>query len=52
LSSGSCSARLDLSRVDTGEDELFNRVLWQAIKGDVPYPGITRMTLLDLERGR
>jgi DNA-binding beta-propeller fold protein YncE len=46
------SARLDLSRVDTGEDELFNRVLWQAIKGDVPYPGITRMTLLDLERGR
>ncbi|HET7621902.1 MAG TPA: bifunctional YncE family protein/alkaline phosphatase family protein [Gemmatimonadaceae bacterium] len=33
---------LDLSAEDRAEEDLFNRVLWRAIKGaDVPYPGIT-----------
>lgn len=32
------SALLDLSREDAAEDEAFNRVLWMAVKGDVPYP--------------
>jgi hypothetical protein len=25
-------------RVDAGEDELFNRIVWFATKGEVPYP--------------
>ncbi len=37
------SSRLDLSNVDAADDELFNRILWSMIKGDVPYPGATRM---------
>lgn len=36
-------ARLSASRVfkevDGGEDELMNRILWFAAKGEVPYPG-------------
>ena len=38
------SARLDFSKEDRVDDEVFNRVLWEAIKGDRPYPGPTRMT--------
>ncbi len=34
--------RLDLSAEDRADEDLFNRVLWQAIKGaDSPYPGVT-----------
>jgi hypothetical protein len=33
------SLRLDLSREDRGDEALFNRILWRAIKGpDRPYP--------------
>ncbi|HEY9429747.1 MAG TPA: bifunctional YncE family protein/alkaline phosphatase family protein [Gemmatimonadaceae bacterium] len=44
--SGGIGAReteqLDLSAEDRADEDLFNRVLWRAIKGaDVPYPGIT-----------
>lgn len=46
------SAELDLEEVDSGQDALFNAALWQAVKGDVPFPGTTRASLLDLERGR
>ncbi len=46
------SAELELDEVDSAEDDLFNRVLWQAVKGDVPFPGTTSATLLDLERGK
>jgi YVTN family beta-propeller protein len=46
------SAQLDLDEVDTGEDDLFNLALWQALKGDAPYPGARNATLLDLERGK
>jgi YVTN family beta-propeller protein len=33
-------AQLDFSRADAIDDDLFNRILWKAIKGDVPYPAI------------
>ena len=46
------SARLDLSIPDSGQDALFNAVLWRAIKQDAPYPEARRMPLLELERGR
>jgi YVTN family beta-propeller protein len=37
------SEKLDLSRPDAVDDELFNRILWRVIKGEgVPYPGPTR----------
>jgi YVTN family beta-propeller protein len=38
------SAGLDFSSEDRIDDDVFNRVLWQAIKGATPYPGATRMT--------
>ncbi|HYM59392.1 MAG TPA: beta-propeller fold lactonase family protein [Thermoanaerobaculia bacterium] len=37
------SANLDLSRADAVDDDLLNRILWRAIKGEsAPYPGPTR----------
>jgi len=38
------SARLDFSREDRVDDDVFNRVLWTAIKGTRPYPGGATMT--------
>ncbi len=38
------SSRLDFRIEDLADDDQFNRVLWVAIKGDVPYPGSTRLT--------
>ncbi|HBL30041.1 MAG TPA: hypothetical protein DD490_24645 [Acidobacteria bacterium] len=46
------SQDLELEEVDSGQDDLFNRVLWAAVKGRTPYPGATRATLLDLERSK
>jgi len=46
------SARLDLAMEDRSDDDLFNMILWETIKGDVPYPGATRMSLLELYRSR
>jgi hypothetical protein len=47
------SLRLDLHKEDRADMDLFNRVLWRAIKGeDVPYPGIKRITSLDYMRSR
>ncbi|HYU33698.1 MAG TPA: SMP-30/gluconolactonase/LRE family protein [Thermoanaerobaculia bacterium] len=46
------SAKLDLDEADSGQDDLFNHVLWQAMKGGAPYPGARNATLLDLERGK
>jgi YVTN family beta-propeller protein len=31
-------AAFDLKHADTMDDDAFNRMLWTAIKGDVPYP--------------
>jgi hypothetical protein len=36
------SSALDFSRPDAADDDTLNRILWTAIKGDVPYPGPTR----------
>ena len=38
------SASLDLSKPDVIDDDLFNRILWLAIKGDTPYPAAHRAT--------
>ncbi len=46
------SQRLDL-RMDRGDMDLFNRVLWMAVKGEqAPYPGIRRMSALEVWRSR
>jgi YVTN family beta-propeller protein len=46
------SRALDLTRPDAVDEALFNRILWQAIKGDgVPCPGPVRMSTLDVQRG-
>jgi YVTN family beta-propeller protein len=44
------SATLDFSRADAVDDDTLNRILWRAIKGDVPYPGPTRAALGELMR--
>ncbi len=45
------SRRLDFSEADRADMDLFNRVLWHAIKGDsVPYPGPRRMSTLEALR--
>jgi hypothetical protein len=45
------SRRLDLATVDAADMDLFNRVLWMAVKGEaVPYPGTRRMSGLELRR--
>ncbi|HSG09954.1 MAG TPA: beta-propeller fold lactonase family protein [Longimicrobiales bacterium] len=47
------SEELDLRFEDSGQDDLFNEILWRIIKGDdVPYPGATRMSALEWKRGR
>jgi phospholipase C len=44
--------RLDLSREDRVDDDVFNRVLWRAMKGRRPYPGSTRVSALEWRRSR
>lgn len=47
------SEALDLRFEDSGQDDLFNQILWRMIKGDdVPYPGPSRMSALEWKRGR
>jgi hypothetical protein len=43
---------LRLEKADVSDDDLFNRILWSAIKGDQPYPGPTRMSALDAKVSR
>jgi hypothetical protein len=31
------------AKIDSGNDDLLNRIIWYAIKGDIPYP--KKMTL-------
>jgi len=38
------SARLDFRLEDLADDDVFNRVLWETVKGDVPYPGTRTMS--------
>jgi YVTN family beta-propeller protein len=46
------SASLELRFEDTADETLFNHILWRTIKGDVPYPGTRRISLLELARSR
>jgi DNA-binding beta-propeller fold protein YncE len=46
------SKKLVLDVEDRSDDDLFNRILWRSLKGDQPYPGITRMSSLELKRSR
>jgi YVTN family beta-propeller protein len=46
------SKKLTLEKEDTSPDDLFNRILWGAIKGDKPYPGPTRMSALEAKASR
>ena len=46
------SKKLALEKEDMADENLFNRVLWGAIKGSAPYPGPTRMAALDAKVSR
>ena len=47
------SLKLNLEKEDMSDDDVFNRILWAAIKGDrVPYPGERRISLLQIEQER
>jgi hypothetical protein len=47
------SSLLDLAREDRIDDAAYNRLLWRALKGaGVPYPGIRRMSTLELARAK
>ena len=41
------SKKLALEKVDMADAGLFNRILWSSIKGDTPYPGPKRMSVLE-----
>jgi DNA-binding beta-propeller fold protein YncE len=43
------SRQLDLRFEDLGDDELFNRALWLALKGTRPYPGASVITPANLK---
>ncbi|HET6567161.1 MAG TPA: hypothetical protein VFG50_04290, partial [Rhodothermales bacterium] len=43
------SSELDFTKEDVADEAVFNRVLWELIKGaDVPYPGTRRASMLDM----
>jgi YVTN family beta-propeller protein len=45
------SRKLALDKEDQADEDLFNRILWRAIKGDKrPWPGVTRMSTLEYQR--
>ncbi|MEO5903560.1 MAG: SMP-30/gluconolactonase/LRE family protein [Gemmatimonadaceae bacterium] len=45
------SKKLALGKEDEADEDMFNRILWRAIKGEsVPYPGATRIPALELKR--
>ena len=46
------SKKLTLEKEDTSNDDLFNRILWSTIKGDIPYPGTRRMSALEAKVSR
>jgi hypothetical protein len=45
------SEKLDLETEDAADEELFNRILWRAIKGNAAYPGPTRASARELKIG-
>jgi hypothetical protein len=46
------SRKLLFDKADMADEELFNRILWRAIKGDQPFPGPTRMSALEARFSR
>lgn len=43
------SAMLDLRREDAADEDLFNHILWEAIKGrGIPYPALARVTAAEV----
>jgi YVTN family beta-propeller protein len=46
------SKKLKLDKEDSSNDDLFNRILWQTIKGDQRYPGTTRMSAMEAKVAR
>jgi DNA-binding beta-propeller fold protein YncE len=45
------SRRLDLATADAADMDLFNRILWMAVKGErAPYPGTRRLSTLEARR--
>ncbi|MDB4899983.1 MAG: phosphoesterase, partial [Gemmatimonadetes bacterium] len=45
------SSQLKLDLEDQGDDDLFNRILWRAMKGEsLPYPGTRRGSTLEVMR--
>jgi YVTN family beta-propeller protein len=47
------SRRLDLATADAADMDLFNRVLWMAVKGEhATYPGTHRMSALEVRRSQ
>jgi DNA-binding beta-propeller fold protein YncE len=46
------SKKLALKVEDASDDDVFNRILWTTIKGDKPYPGTRRMSVLDAKVSR
>lgn len=46
------SMELDLDHVDAADEDAFNRILWTLIKGNQPYPGVRRMSSLEMARAR
>ena len=47
------SRRLDLATADAADMDLFNRILWRAVKGEqAAYPGTHRMSALEARRSQ
>ena len=47
------SLRLSLDKEDESDDNDFSEILWHVVKGyDRPYPGPTRMGMLEARRGK
>jgi hypothetical protein len=50
---GQASLLLNLDKPDAADDDTFNRILWEMIKGEaVPYPVPRRVSSLELARDR
>jgi hypothetical protein len=46
------TGRLNLTIEDAADDDTFNRIIWEAVKPGVPYPGARRMGTLEALRNR
>jgi hypothetical protein len=46
------SLDLNLDQVDAADEDSFNRILWNLLKGGQPYPGTKRMSSLEVTRAR